>query len=72
MEEAKFKKFFDQIDLKGDARLEAIKAIIKAAETQEECMQVDGCIPKAIAEGSNKICFTEVDRDVKYIHDLCT
>lgn len=69
MEGTKFKRFFDQIGFKSEARLEAIKAIIKVTKAQEDCMQVDGSISKELTEGSNKICFTDADREVKYIHN---
>lgn len=32
-------------------------------------MQVDGSIPKALAEGSNKIYFTKPNYKVKYIYN---
>lgn len=41
MYKTKFRNFFDQIGLTNEARIEATKAIIKAAEAQETCMAVN-------------------------------
>jgi hypothetical protein len=66
MESVKFKRFFDQLELKKDARVEATKAIIRAAERQE-CMQIDPKVPKFCKEGINKISFSEADKELRQL-----
>ena len=69
MNGAKFRNFFDQIGLAKEARIEATRAIIKAAETQETCMAISKGFVKTMEEEENNISFSKADREIRYPHN---